>query len=139
LYVPKVSGIVLKELHEAGQTISQLAAKTGIDESRIISRIKKADTGNVEVDSLGEVMEIVAGIIGREAVIRLCLALGSSMLYIPKADKEIAKEIYLNSELHPVQIAALCSCSLRTVYRAIEGLPPRNTPTGKTAPRPMVI
>lgn len=134
VYVPKVSGLILRELHEAGQSIGQLAAKTGMNENKITNQIKKAKAANVEGGGFGEVMEITAGIIGREAVIRLCLAWGGSFLYIPKADKELAKEIYLNSELHPIQIAALCGCSSRTVYRAIEGLPPRNAQTGKNSP-----
>ena len=130
-YVPKVSGIILKELHEAGQTISQLATQTGMKENSVLRRIQKAKAANVEGGGFGEVMEIVAGIVGREAVVKLCLAWGGSFLYVPKAHKELVKEIYLNSDLHAVQIAALCSCSLRTVYRAIEGLPPRDTQTGK--------
>lgn len=133
VYVPRVSAIILKEMHQSGQTINQIARQTGINDEQVENRIRSVEASNNEGNGLTEIMEIVAEIVGREAVIKLSFMWGGSFLYIPKADKELIKEIYLTSSLHPVQIAANCGCSLRTVYRAIEGLPPRDTPTGKNS------
>jgi hypothetical protein len=133
VYVPKVSGVIIKELHESGQSIDQIAGKAGFSKGYVSKQLENRKEIPVTNDGLNDVCRIIAGIIGRDAVIRLSLAWGGSSLYIPKPTQEIIKEVYQNTDLHPIQIAALCHCSLRTVYRSIEGLPLRNKPTGKNA------
>jgi len=134
LYIPKVSSAIMKELYQSGQTIDQIAKASGQSKKQVQKRIEGMDTAPNNDTGLNDVCRIIAGIIGRDAVVKLSLAWGGSSLYIPKPSHEIIKEVYGSTDLHPIQIAALCRCSLRTVYRAIEGLPPRNIQTGKNEP-----
>lgn len=132
VYIPKVSGVIMRELHESGQTIDQITKASGQSKKQVQKQIESPKTAPAKGNGLNDVCQIIAGIIGRDDVIKLSLALGGSSIYIPKPSHEIIKEVYESFDLHPIQIAAICRCSLRTVYRAIEGLPPKNTPTGKS-------
>lgn len=133
VYVPKVSGVIMKELHETGQTIDQIAQASGRSKKQVKKQIESLKESPDSGDGLTDVARIIAGIIGREAVIKLSLAWGGLSLYIPRPSREIIREVYQSTGLHPVQIAALCRCSLRTVYRSISGLSAQKRQTGKKA------
>lgn len=87
-----------------------------------------------EKDGLNDDARMIADILGREAAVKLILELGGVALYIPKANREIIRDVYQQTGFPPKRIAAICGCSERTVYRAIEGMPPRDTLTGKNEP-----
>ena len=91
-------------------------------------------TKKIEASGLNVDMQMVADVLDKQAAIKLILELGGVTLYVPKPNREIIKEVYQQTGFPPKRIAAICGCSLRTVYRAIEDLPPVEQPTGKNEP-----
>lgn len=125
VYIPKVSNVLLRRLNESGATVKELSELSGLKNSQIVKSLEtvKDDGDN---DGLTETTRILSEIIGFDAVVKLTFAWGGSSLYIPKANHGIIREVYQTTNLHPMQIAAKCGCCMRTVYRSIEGLPPRD-------------
>jgi len=132
-HIPKISGVIMKELHENGKTIQQIAQESGLSCQQVEKKIKSAENQSTN-DAFSDTCTIIADTIGRDEVIKLSLAFGGSSFYVPKPTRAIIREVYTKTDLHMIQIAGLCRCSIRTVYRAIKGLSPKTTPTGKTDP-----
>ncbi len=84
-------------------------------------------------DGFNEDTRMIAEILGKEAAVKLIIELGGVALYIPRPNREIIRDIHEQTGYPPKRIAAICGCSERTVYRAIEGKAEKSDLTGKNS------